>query len=114
MRFPFKAAVCAAGVGMMLGGQCLAGTGSGTINPGWNVYIDGMVFFHLSGPHHSPLCPAIPDRWAFNTTTPVGKTMFATFLLAYSQGRSVSVIGDAGGGCIHSNTEPVLTLYIMD
>jgi hypothetical protein len=123
MRLQFKAAVRAAlrrssilfaCVGMMLGAQCLAGTGNGTINPGWNVYVDGVVFFHLSGPHYSPQCSAIPDRWAFNTTTPVGKSMFATFMLAYSQGRSVSIIGDPSTPCIHGNTEAVLTIAVMD
>lgn len=66
-----------------------AGDGTGLISAGWNIYDDGNVFFYLTGPHNDPACPAIPGRWAFDTTTPAGKSMFATFLSAYSHPTAV-------------------------
>jgi hypothetical protein len=39
--------------------------------------------------------------------------MFATFVAAYASGKTVSVFG-SGGPCIHSNSEPIATIYVMD
>jgi hypothetical protein len=90
----------------------LAGTGTGLIGAGWNIYGDGNVFFYLAGPHESPACSAIPDRWASDTTTPGGRSMFATFVSAYMAGKSVTVYGSTT--CIHGNTEAVVTIYVND
>ena len=89
----------------------MAGTATGTINPGWNIYGDGNMFFFLSGPNVDPVC-SIANRWAFDTTTPVGRSMYAALLAAYAQGKSVTVNGSAT--CIHSNTEAVSNIYIND
>jgi hypothetical protein len=96
----------------LLATPAFAGSGTGAIAPGWNIYGDGNVFFFLTGPHDSPECSGIPDRWAFDTTSPVGRSLFATFLMAYSTGKTVTVNGSATG--IHSNTEAVSSIYVND
>ena len=45
-------------------------------------------------------------------TTPVGRSMYAAFLAAYAQGKSVTVNGSTT--CIHSNTEAVSNIYFND
>ena len=84
--------------------------GAGKIQPDWNIYGDGNLFFYLSGPHNNSACPQIPERWAFDTTTPVGKSWLAAFLAAYSSGKEIIVEGS--GACIHGNTEGVFNMRV--
>lgn len=87
-----------------------AGNETGRIEPGWNVYGDGNVFFYLSGTHQASACPTVPERWAFDSTSTVGKSIFAAFLTAYSAGKDITVEGT--GNCIHGNTEGVWNLFV--
>jgi len=87
------------------------GAGQGIIQPNWNVYGDGNLFFYLSGAHSGPTC-SIAERWAFDTTTPVGKSYYAAFLMAYASGKSIFVSGS--GTCTHGNTETVADFHVVD
>ena len=102
-----------AGILLSVSLSCLAsGDERGTIEPGWYVYADGNVFFYLKpNKKENPSCDGIPDRWGFDTTTPVGKVQFSAFLLAYTSGREIRVRGD--GGCIHGNTDMANELYVF-
>jgi glycerol uptake facilitator-like aquaporin len=87
-----------------------AGDETGKIEVGFMFYgADGNVFFNLTGTHTNPAC-SIAERWAFNTTTAIGKNMYATFLAAYMAGKEIRVIGD--GTCTHGNTETVSNLFV--
>jgi len=87
-----------------------AGDGQGLIQPHWNLY-DGILFFHLSGPHNNSPC-SIGQRWAINTLTPSGKSAYTAFLLAYSMGKTVLAVGNSN--CLHGNTEEVLDFHVVD
>jgi len=69
-----------------------AGSEVGIIQPDWNIYGDGNLFFFLNGTHADSPC-SIAERWAINTTNAAGK--------------EISVSGASGAGCTHGNTEPV-------
>ena len=86
-----------------------AGTETGTISPDWNIYGDGNIFFYLSGTHANSPCSMV-ERWAFDTTTPVGKSFYSAFLTAYSTGKEISLTGN--GTCIHGNTEEVFDFHV--
>jgi len=47
---------------------------TGAVESGWLINGDGNVFFYLAGTNPSTACPAIPERRAFDATTPVGKS----------------------------------------
>ena len=83
---------------------------SGKIEPHWVLNGDGNVFFYLTGIHASTACPQLPERWAFDATTPVGKSWLSAMLTAYSSGKEIAVEGS--GICIHGNTEGIAALYI--
>ncbi len=85
---------------------------SGTIDSGWNIYSDGNLFFYLSGSQlNGPNCP-ITERWAFDTTTPLGKSFFSAFLTAYTTGKQIRVVGT--GTCTHGNTETVAEFSVIN
>ena len=88
-----------------------AGTGQGLIQPNWNVFTDGNLFFYLGGTHTGSPC-SIPERWAFDTTTPVGKSFYAAFLVAYTSGKAVQVYGS--GLCTHDNSESVSDFHVIN
>jgi hypothetical protein len=87
------------------------GVGQGAIQPNWNIYGDGNLFFYLSGAHSGSPC-SITERWAFDTTSVVGKSYLATFLMAYASGHSILVLGN--GTCTHGNTETVTDFRVID
>ena len=87
------------------------GDETGYIQPGFQFYAaDGTVFFHLTGTHANSACSVMPERWAFNTTTVIGKSLYATFLAAYMSGKQIRVLGN--GTCTHGNTETVSDLFV--
>lgn len=83
---------------------------AGRIEAGWVVSGDGNVFFYLTGTHASTACPQIPERWAFDATTPVGKSWLSVLLTAYSSDKAITVEGS--GVCIHGNTEGVAAVTL--
>lgn len=87
-----------------------AGNETGKIEPGWQIYGDGNIFFYLSGTHQSSACATIPERWAFDTTSTVGKSLFSAFLTAYASGKEITVSGT--GNCVHGNSEGVWTFAV--
>jgi hypothetical protein len=83
---------------------------NGTISPGWFIYSDGNLFFYLSGVQQGATCTIIPERWAFDTTTPLGKSFYSAFLMAYTTNKTITV--DGSGTCTHGNTETVSGLHL--
>src|SRR5438094_4268880 len=70
-----------------------AGDGSGTISTVHFMY-NGVIIFAVSGARANvPPCATIPQRFAINGTTPVGKLHVAGLLSAYAQGKQVVVTG---------------------
>ena len=83
---------------------------TGKIESHWVINGDGNIFFYLTGTHASTACPQIPERWAFDATTPVGKSWLSAMLTAYASDKEITVEGS--GLCIHGNTEGIAALYI--
>src|SRR4051794_36837430 len=95
----------------LLASAAWAGSETGTISPGWFAYSDGLVFLFLSGTHDSSPC-SITERWAIDPSTPAGKIHFSVFLTAAASGRLIALVGS--GTCVHSNTELVSVLTVLD
>jgi hypothetical protein len=70
---------------------------------------NGVVVFTMNGSQQSrPTC-ATTGRWAINTATPGGQTLMAHILMAQSQGKTVSAVGN--GLCqIWSDSEDVVLI----
>jgi hypothetical protein len=98
-------------VAALLAPTAWAGTESGSIEPGWFAWSDGLVFLFLSGTHASSPCSQA-ERWAIDPSTAAGKIHFSVFLTAAASGRSLSLVGS--GTCAHSNTELVATITVLD
>ncbi len=89
----------------------------GTVDPGWLVYSDGYVFFYLSGTKDGPTTcttqgSGTAERWAFDTTTPVGKSQFSAFLSAVLSAKRLEVVSN--GTCVHDNTDNVNHFSVID
>lgn len=54
----------------------------------------GVVLFTSDGSRsQTPTCHTMPNRWAFDATTPAGQAMLSVILTAYSSGKRVDVHG---------------------
>jgi hypothetical protein len=106
-----KSKLFAAFVAALLAPAAWAGSETGSVQPGWFAYSDGLVFLFLSGTHNGSPC-TIAERWAIDPSTQAGKIHFAVFLAAAASGRTVAL--DGAGTCVHSNTELVTVLTVVD
>jgi hypothetical protein len=72
------------------------GTGTGVVR---DVYatVNGIAFFSISGTVSSQPSCNTTSRWAINVSTAAGQSEYALVVAAYSQGKSVSVLGT--GAC---------------
>lgn len=91
-----------------------ASTETATINPDWFIYNDGHLFFYLAGSHSGSPC-SITERWAIDTTTTAGKAQYSAFLMAYTTGKKVKLVGTSNAAeCVHGNTEPVNEFHVVE
>jgi hypothetical protein len=111
LRRPIWSGLISTAILMVAGQANAAGAEQGLIQAQWNIYGDGNLFFNLSGTHQGSPCP-FTERWAFNTTTTLGKSWYAAFLMAYASGKTIHLGGN--GNCVHGNTEEVADFYVMD
>lgn len=86
------------------------GSESGSIDAAWFLYPDGTLFFYLSPSSHAGTSCAITERWAIDTTTSLGKSQLAIFMMAAAAGKQISVWGN--DGCAHGNTEYVTQIAV--
>jgi hypothetical protein len=54
-------------------------------------HANDIVIFAAGTHNEQPACSG--NEWALSLTTPTGKAMYALLLLAYAQGKPVSVVG---------------------
>lgn len=113
-RFPIFASVVQIGLAICIADPANASTGGPGVISGYDTNSAGMVYFYLSGTRTStPSCHVIAQRWAFNASTAGGQALAATVLSAYSQQKSVVVVGT--GSCdIYADTESVQQVQIQN
>ncbi len=84
----------------------------GEIKNEWFIYQDGNLFFTLSAATTNSKC-AIENRWAFDTTRTTGRPeVYAAFLMAYSAGKRIKVVGYESAACTHGNTQTVSEIHV--
>lgn len=83
---------------------------SNIINP--TVMPNGQVIFSVTGARSgSPSCATVTYRFAFDSTTPAGRSQLALLLTAYAMGKTVLVYGN--NSCsVWSDTETMDFLQV--
>ena len=96
-----------------LSGPAFAGTAGGRLSAP-NFMSNGAVIFYVEGSRNSPpACATEYRRFALNASTPQGKAQLSGLLLAYSQGKTVSVFG-TNACSVWGDTETIDFFAIAD
>ena len=110
--FLFRCGIAATSAVMLMSAGPLQASTSGSGSISNVIVVTGKVFFNLSGTRDTrPACATVPERWAFDATTPAGQALMAALLTFEARGKQISVIGT--GTCPDwSDTESAL--YILE
>lgn len=90
--------------------NAIAGSSNGVVS---QILVQDVYVMFVAGDHAAkPACSTQGEAWAFNSSTPGGKAMYALLLSANAQGKTVNVLGS--GNCNDWGDREMPTYIVMN